>query len=61
MPIRSEVIPVEERVRMFHGFEFDEKVIRLRRASGIVTISGQCLDLLVLLLDRSGQLATPEG
>lgn len=58
--IRSEVIPVEERVRIFGDFEFDEKAMHLRRTGSIVSISGQCLDLLVLLLDRSGQLVTRE-
>src|SRR2546430_11312203 len=47
-------------MRIFGDFEFDEKSMQLRREGSIVSISGQCLDVLTLLLDHPGQLVTRE-
>ena len=45
-------------LKVFGEFEFDERSMQLRRRGSIVLINGQCLDLLVLMLDRAGQLVT---
>jgi DNA-binding winged helix-turn-helix (wHTH) protein len=47
-------------VKFFGEFEFDERSLELRRGGNRVSINGQCLDLLVLMLDRAGQLVTRE-
>jgi DNA-binding winged helix-turn-helix (wHTH) protein len=47
-------------LKVFGEFEFDEKAMQLRRGGSIVAIHGQCLELLVLMLDRAGQLITRE-
>jgi len=47
-------------MKVFGEFEFDERAMQLRRGGSIVTIQGQCLELLVLMLDRAGQLTTRE-
>lgn len=47
-------------MKVFGAFEFDEEAMQLRRGGSIVPIHGQCLDLLVLMLDRAGQLITRE-
>jgi DNA-binding winged helix-turn-helix (wHTH) protein len=47
-------------MKVFGEFEFDEKSLQLRRGGDIVALTGQCLDLLVLMLDRPGQLITRE-
>jgi DNA-binding winged helix-turn-helix (wHTH) protein len=47
-------------MRVFGDFEFDETSMQLRRAGSIVSINGQCLELLTLLLDHPGQLVTRE-
>ncbi|HWW98543.1 MAG TPA: winged helix-turn-helix domain-containing protein [Edaphobacter sp.] len=46
--------------KVFGKFEMDEGSMQLRREGSIVPVKGQCLDLLVLLLDRPGQLITRE-
>ncbi len=45
---------------VFGDFEFDERSRQLRRGGSVVSINGQCLDLLVLMLERAGQLITRE-
>ena len=47
-------------MKVFGDFEFDEGSLQLRRAGTPVTINGQCLDLLVLMIHRSGELITRE-
>jgi DNA-binding winged helix-turn-helix (wHTH) protein len=47
-------------MKVFGEFEFDERGMQLRRGGIPVSIHGQCLDLLVLMLDRAGQLITRE-
>jgi DNA-binding winged helix-turn-helix (wHTH) protein len=47
-------------MRVFGDFEFHEKSMQLHRGGSIVSINGQCLELLTLLLDHSGQLVTRE-
>jgi DNA-binding winged helix-turn-helix (wHTH) protein len=47
-------------MKVFGEFEFDEKAMQLRRGRSKVAIHGQCLELLVLMLDRAGQLVTRE-
>lgn len=47
-------------MKVFGEFEFDEKAMQLRRGGSKVVIQGQCLELLVLMLDRAGQLITRE-
>jgi DNA-binding winged helix-turn-helix (wHTH) protein len=47
-------------MKVFGEFEFDEKLLQLRRGGDSVALTGQCLDLLVLMLDRPGQLITRE-
>jgi DNA-binding winged helix-turn-helix (wHTH) protein len=47
-------------MKVFGEFEFDEKAMQLRRGGILVSIHGQCLDLLVLMLDSAGQLITRE-
>jgi DNA-binding winged helix-turn-helix (wHTH) protein len=47
-------------MKVFGEFEFDERAMQLRRAGSIVAIHSQCLELLVLMLDRAGQLITRE-
>jgi DNA-binding winged helix-turn-helix (wHTH) protein len=47
-------------MRAFGDFEFDETSMQLRREGSIVSINGQCLELLTLLLDHPGQLVTRE-
>ncbi len=47
-------------MKVFGEFEFDERAMQLRRGGSIVAIHGQCLELLVLMLDRAGQLITRE-
>lgn len=47
-------------MKVFGEFEFDEKAMQLRRGGSIVPIRGQCLELLVLMLDHAGQLISRE-
>jgi len=47
-------------MKVFGDFEFDEQSQQLRRGGSTVPINGQCLDLLVLMLERAGQLVTRE-
>jgi len=47
-------------MKVFGEFEFDEKAMQLRRGGSIVPIHGQCLELLVLMLDHAGELITRE-
>ena len=47
-------------MKVFGEFEFDERAMQLRREGKVVAIHGQCLELLVLMLDRAGQLVTRE-
>ncbi|HLZ11697.1 MAG TPA: winged helix-turn-helix domain-containing protein [Candidatus Acidoferrum sp.] len=47
-------------MKVFGDFEFDEQSTQLRRAGSPVPINGQCLDLLVLMLDRPGQVIARE-
>jgi DNA-binding winged helix-turn-helix (wHTH) protein len=47
-------------MRVFGDFEFDEKSMQLHRGGSVVSINGQCLDLLKLFLDHPGQLVTRE-
>jgi len=47
-------------MKLFGEFEFDEKAMQLRRGGSIVPIHGQCLELLVLMLDHAGELITRE-
>lgn len=46
--------------KVFGEFELDERSMQLRREGSVVPVKGQCLDLLVLMLDRPGQLITRE-
>ena len=48
------------RMKVFGEFEFDERSLQLRRGGSTVSINGQCLDLLVMMLERAGQLITRE-
>ena len=45
-------------MKAFGEFELDENAMELRRNGRPVSINGQCLTLLVLLVDRAGQLVT---
>lgn len=47
-------------MKVFGEFELDEKRMRLSRGGGVVPLSGQCLDLLVLLLEKPGETITRE-
>lgn len=47
-------------MKVFGDFEFDEKSMQLRRAGQRVSIPGQCLDLLAMMLARPGELLTRE-
>jgi DNA-binding winged helix-turn-helix (wHTH) protein len=47
-------------VKVFGEFELDEKLMQLSRGGSAVPLSRQCLDLLVLMLDRPGQTVTRE-
>ena len=47
-------------MKVFGEFEFDEQSMQLRRGGSAVPIRGQCLDLLVLLLERPGQIIPRE-
>jgi DNA-binding winged helix-turn-helix (wHTH) protein len=47
-------------MKVFGEFEFDEKAMQLRRGGSVVAIHGQCLELLILMLDRGGHLITRE-
>jgi DNA-binding winged helix-turn-helix (wHTH) protein len=47
-------------MKVFGEFEFDERSRQLRRGGSMVSINGQCLDLLVLMLKRAGQLIARE-
>ena len=47
-------------MKVFGEFEFDEESLQLRRGGDIVALTGQCLDLLVLMLDRPGKLIARE-
>ena len=47
-------------MKVFGEFEFDERSLQLRRGGSTVSINGQCLDLLVMMLGRAGQLITRE-
>jgi hypothetical protein len=40
-------------VKVFGDFEFDEGSTQLRRGGTTVSVNGQCLDLLALMLDRT--------
>jgi DNA-binding winged helix-turn-helix (wHTH) protein len=59
--IVEEALPVRSSgMKVFGEFEFDERGMQLRRGGSIVSLNGQCLELLVLMLDRGGQLITRE-
>jgi DNA-binding winged helix-turn-helix (wHTH) protein len=47
-------------VKVFGDFEFDEGSTQLRRGGNTVSVNGQCLDLLALMLDRPGEIITRE-
>jgi DNA-binding winged helix-turn-helix (wHTH) protein len=47
-------------MKVFGEFEFEERSLQLRRGGSTVSINGQCLDLLVMMLERAGQLITRE-
>jgi DNA-binding winged helix-turn-helix (wHTH) protein len=49
-------------VRVFGEFEFDGTAMRLRRKGSVapIVMTGQCLELLVLMLARPGELITRE-
>jgi DNA-binding winged helix-turn-helix (wHTH) protein len=47
-------------MKVFGEFEFEEEAMQLRRGGSIVPIQGQCLELLVLMLDHAGELITRE-
>ena len=47
-------------MKVFGEFEFDERSLQLRRGGSTVSINGQCLNLLVMMLERAGQLITRE-
>jgi DNA-binding winged helix-turn-helix (wHTH) protein len=47
-------------MKVFGEFEFDERSLQLRRGGSTVSINGQCLDLLAMMLERAGQLITRE-
>ena len=47
-------------MKVFGEFEFDERSLQLRREGSAVSINGQCLDLLVMMLEHAGQLITRE-
>ena len=42
--------------RIFGEFELDDSSRRLRRGGQTVKLTGQALDLLILLVERPGQL-----
>ena len=47
-------------VKTFGDFEFDDRRRRLRAGGQPVRVSGQALDLLCLLLERTGELIPRE-
>jgi len=47
-------------VKVFGDFEFDENRRQLRRDGSQVAINGQCLDLLILMIERPGEIVTRE-
>lgn len=47
-------------VKVFGEFELDEKRMQLSCGGCIVPLSGQCLDLLVLMLEKPGETITRE-
>lgn len=47
-------------MKVFGEFEFDEESRQLRRGSNTVSIRGQCLDLLMLMIARPGEIITRE-
>lgn len=47
-------------MKVFDEFEFDDRAMQLRRGGIIVSLNGQCLELLILMLNRPGQLITRE-
>jgi DNA-binding winged helix-turn-helix (wHTH) protein len=47
-------------MKVFGDFDFDERLMQLRRGGNIVKTPRQCLDILFLLLDRPGELITRE-
>ena len=47
-------------MKVFGGFQFDETSMKLTRAGQRVRLTGQALGLLVLLIERPGELVTRE-
>jgi DNA-binding winged helix-turn-helix (wHTH) protein len=47
-------------MKLFGDFEYDEQSMQLCRDGKSVSINGQCLELLVLMVDRPGELVTRE-
>lgn len=47
-------------MKVFGEFEFDEQSRQLRRGGSLLSIRGQCLDLLVLMMARSGEVVSRE-
>jgi DNA-binding winged helix-turn-helix (wHTH) protein len=47
-------------MKVFGEFEFDEESRQLRRGSSTVSIRGQCLDLLLLMIARPGEIISRE-
>src|ERR1700720_1124253 len=47
-------------MKVLGEFEFEGGSLQLRRGGSTVSINGQCLDLLVMMLERAGQLITRE-
>ena len=47
-------------MKIFGDFEFDEERKQLLRGGSPVAINGQCLDLLVLMIERPGEIVTRE-
>jgi DNA-binding winged helix-turn-helix (wHTH) protein len=47
-------------VKVFGDFEFDEERMQLRREGSPVSIHGQCLEMLILMIERPGDVVTRE-
>ena len=45
-------------MKVFGDFEFDDRSMQLRRRGAIVSLNGQCVELLAVLLEGAGQLVT---
>src|SRR5262245_36932703 len=57
---RFQISTVEWNMKFFGDFEFDEVSMKLSRSGQKVRLTGQALGLLVLLLERAGEVVTRE-